>query len=310
MRGSHLPRRVDPWLRGLGQPRHRVATSFSLAASPTSERDAKMRHPPNWSYAMRWAILWMLCTSMAFGADSDSQTATPKKQAAEWKDRELKKLREEQKTLEDKSSEFKRSRQFVEVNRLEKDIRAVKRQIAGIVKMSDEEAAQRYDAEQQTEREAAELAANKAAERQMAELREQEQRKADVARRQGNTDSPLKILGAMIAFNSIGTPEVMIRVTNDSAKTIEAFKVDAELFNKFDEPVTFAGSDKAFRGIDQETLEVGKTRTCTWNLALRDTAARATLWVSRIKFSDGTEWLQDKELAAKRPGNLVTAKTK
>lgn len=136
-----------------------------------------------------------------------------------------------------------------------------------------------------------------------------------VAERQARKDEaeqrklthPLVMKKMGIVLNRIGVPELVVQVRNDSGETIEAFTVSAECFNKFDEPIGLGG-DNLFKGISQDTLRDGESELCEWTLTLRNSTSYAKVWISRIKFSDGTVWEQSKEDAQSRDKSYLTAR--
>lgn len=117
---------------------------------------------------------------------------------------------------------------------------------------------------------------------------------------------PLVIKKMGIVVNRIGVPELVVQVRNESGESIEAFTVSALCFNKFDEPMGLGG-DNLFNGISQDLLEDGESDLCQWSLTLRNATAYANIWISRIKFADGTVWEQSKEDAQSRDKSYLKA---
>lgn len=243
------------------------------------------------------AFLLMVVPVIALAADADTKPLSQDEKGLRWKEKRLAELGAELKELEGKVSEFKRSRQFVEVNKVDKEIRDLKKTILGVRKMTTQEAFLNYEKEQSA---LAEEQRKKAAAQEMAE--------AERKRKANNTERPLVIAAIGIVENSIGIPELVVDVANDCAQGIEAFTIDGELFNKFNEPVNFGRDQNRFSCISQASIPVGATQRCRHTLVLRDTATRADIWISRIKFADGSEWKQDKETAKTRPGNIAAAR--
>lgn len=249
------------------------------------------------------ALLLVAIPVIAMGADTDTKSVQDT-HGAQWKNKKLAELADELSDLEHELSEFKRSRQFVEANKVDKDIRALKKSISSVKKMTLQEAFVKYETEQR-QRDQADASPKVG----MVSQAEAKSGGAESDKVEYDPDKPLRIAKMGIVPNRIGTPEIVISVVNSSPQAIEAFKVDAEVFNKFGDAVTKGIGDNSFRGIDQERLKPGESRLCRWTLHLQQTAARADIWVSRVMFADGTEWTQDKETAQSRKGNFVTAKT-
>lgn len=118
---------------------------------------------------------------------------------------------------------------------------------------------------------------------------------------------PLLITGAMISRNQIGVPEVTIAVGNTTDRTIEAFDVEIECWNAFDEPVGFGG-DNVYGGTSQKTIGESEIVTATWMLSGHDTTTRVAVRVTRVKPSYGNVWEQTREEAERSPGSIVRAK--
>lgn len=147
--------------------------------------------------------------------------------------------------------------------------------------------------------------AKKASAEELQQMIDERQAKKDEAEQRKLTH-PLIIKKMGIIINRIGVPELVVQVRNDSGDTIEAFTVCAECFNKFDEPVGLGG-DNLFKGISQQTLKDGELDLCEWTLTLRNATSYANIWISRIKFSDGTVWEQSKDEAQSRLGSFQKA---
>lgn len=103
---------------------------------------------------------------------------------------------------------------------------------------------------------------------------------------------PVRVLATGIHPNAIGIPEISVEVQNTKPLSVEAFEIDVECFDKFDEPVSWPGKGNVFRGISQTTLPPKETKRTSWQLSLHRNTTRAKLWVSRVKLSDGTVWSQ------------------
>lgn len=117
---------------------------------------------------------------------------------------------------------------------------------------------------------------------------------------------PLLISGATISRNSIGAPEVTIAVGNTTDRTIEAFDVEIECWNAFDEPVNALG-DNIYHGTSQKPIAASEVVTSTWMLSVHPTTARVSVRVTRVKPSHGNVWEQGREEAERSPGAIVQA---
>lgn len=115
-------------------------------------------------------------------------------------------------------------------------------------------------------------------------------------------DRPLVIEALGLYPNVINLPELAVRVRNQSGKRVEAFTVSAECFNKFDEPVGDFKGNNVYSGIAQTGIADRDTARFTWQLSLHRNTARVRVWVTRARFSDGTEWSQTKAEAVRQGG--------
>lgn len=118
---------------------------------------------------------------------------------------------------------------------------------------------------------------------------------------------PVVIAGVALGRNSIGSPQVTISVGNMTDRTVEAFDVEMECWNSFDEPVE-AGGDNVVGATCQRPLEGGQADTAVWNLPLHDTTTRIAVRITRAKPQGGNIWSQTREEAARSPGAIVEAK--
>lgn len=118
---------------------------------------------------------------------------------------------------------------------------------------------------------------------------------------------PLLIGGVVLQENEIGHPEVTISVGNLTDRTIEAFDVEIECWNAFDEPMTVLGRNE-FGATSQEPIRESEVTTATWMIPLRENTAKVAVRVTRVKPSYGNVWEQTREEAEQSPGAIVTAK--
>ena len=117
---------------------------------------------------------------------------------------------------------------------------------------------------------------------------------------------PLEITATGINPNAIGIPSLTIAVRNIKDLRVEAFEIDVECFDKFGDPVNWPGKGNLYRGISQESIDAKQAARRSWDLHLHQNTAKANLWISRVKLSDGTVWQQSRAEAS-RAGQLAPA---
>jgi hypothetical protein len=118
---------------------------------------------------------------------------------------------------------------------------------------------------------------------------------------------PLLIGGVALQENEIGHPEVTVCVGNLTDRTIEAFDVEVECWNAFDEPMAVLGRNE-FGATSQEPIRESEVTTATWMIPLRENTAKVAVRVVRVKPAYGNVWEQTREEAERAPGAIVTAK--
>ena len=111
---------------------------------------------------------------------------------------------------------------------------------------------------------------------------------------------PLSIEALGLHSNVINLPQLVVVTTNNAGKPVEAYTVSAECFNKFDEPVKDIAGNNVYSGISQDKIPAGKKDKSSWQMSLHRNTAYARVWITRVRFSDGTEWQQTKEEAIER----------
>jgi hypothetical protein len=111
---------------------------------------------------------------------------------------------------------------------------------------------------------------------------------------------PLSIEALGLHSNVINLPELVVVSKNNTDKPIEAYTVNAECFNKFDEPVKDIAGNNVYRGISQTTIQAGQKDKGFWQMSLHRNTAYARVWITRVRFADGTEWQQTKQEAMDR----------
>jgi hypothetical protein len=111
---------------------------------------------------------------------------------------------------------------------------------------------------------------------------------------------PLAIEALGLHPNVINLPQLVVVTKNNTATPIEAYTVSAECFNKFDEPVNDIAGNNVYKGISQAAIPAGQNDKASWQMSLHRNTAYARIWITRVKFSDGTEWHQTKQEAMNR----------
>lgn len=201
-----------------------------------------------------------------------------RKAGQELKEILISQLKEEIKTLESERSAALRKGKPSKVSPLTKQIKSKKAELS---------AAESKDADEHY----AEMVEKKEAEQQAA---------AKAARMKALEESrpPIEIVATGIHRNAINGASLTIEIQNTKDRAIEAFEVDVECFDKFDDPVSWPGKGNLFTGLSQSTLEAKKKTRAKWDLHLHRNTAKAKLWITRVKFADGAEWRQTRAEAA------------
>jgi hypothetical protein len=118
---------------------------------------------------------------------------------------------------------------------------------------------------------------------------------------------PVFIDIAEVQRNAIGLPELKVWVSNTTDSEIEAFEVEAECFNSFDEPVKDLTGSNVFKGVCTTALNPREQSSFSWQLSLQGGTTRAVVWVKRVKLVDGEVWSQTRAEAEKKKYGLTTA---
>ena len=111
-----------------------------------------------------------------------------------------------------------------------------------------------------------------------------------------------------INTNIIGLPEIILEVRNNTGKTVEAIEFEADCFNKFDEPVNKLAGDNRFGAHWKYEIAPRATERIKAQMSLQRSTAKADVWISRVKLSDGQVWTQSKEEAKKQPYGMAKAR--
>jgi hypothetical protein len=104
---------------------------------------------------------------------------------------------------------------------------------------------------------------------------------------------PLKISGVVIRKNTIGVPEVKIQITNDTDSDAVAVRLNIECWNRFGEKVKNFSGNSIFNAIGQDTIPSHGEDVSTWMLATQENTTKVCVYITHIKFKNGTEWKRD-----------------
>jgi hypothetical protein len=103
---------------------------------------------------------------------------------------------------------------------------------------------------------------------------------------------PVAVTRTIMSRNSIGEPVMGLEIRSLSDKTIDAVEFRAEVFDNFNEPargrwrednLILANSDQSIR--PRQTRRIGY-----WTLHNNESATKGIATISRVHFTDGTEW--------------------
>lgn len=133
-----------------------------------------------------------------------------------------------------------------------------------------------------------------------AQIRKSNEHLAATNAAEDKKNRPLVIEALGLHLNVISLPQLVVVTKNNTGTPIEAYTVSAECFNKFDEPVNDIAGSNVYRGISQTTIPAGQKDKGSWQMSLHRNAAYARVWITRVKFADGTEWHQTKQEAMDR----------
>lgn len=104
---------------------------------------------------------------------------------------------------------------------------------------------------------------------------------------------PLRLMKAMVTFNSIDNPEARVVVRNVSRKTVDAFTVGIYCYSRFGDPVNhYVDDTNKFGGMAQETIRPGQTIGADhgWTLYGHDNTAKIKAVLEKVHMTDGSVW--------------------
>ena len=103
----------------------------------------------------------------------------------------------------------------------------------------------------------------------------------------------VEILSTYIEMDSIGTPNLVVKLKNNAGQAVDAVTIETYFFNNYDEPIGKWNSHSAepFYGIIQKRIESGATYTTQFNLAVYDLATKAEpATVYSVHYVDGSSY--------------------
>ena len=110
---------------------------------------------------------------------------------------------------------------------------------------------------------------------------------------------PLEIVGHRLRDNSIGLPELSLRLNNIRDSAAVAYVIEADCYNNFGDKVRSLGQGShTYRGIGQTTIAGNDSEVATWQLSLYDTTTKAVVRIVRVKLRNGVEWNDEDGAAA------------
>lgn len=100
---------------------------------------------------------------------------------------------------------------------------------------------------------------------------------------------PLKIMRAIIGHDIIGQPILTLEVK--ARQNIEAYEIEADAFDKFNEPVKSWGfSGHEHGAMCQDRIPAGKNNSSSWTMSGAEGVGLFKCKVLRVKLADGTVW--------------------
>ncbi|EPY06944.1 copper amine oxidase domain-containing protein [Paenibacillus alvei TS-15] len=107
-----------------------------------------------------------------------------------------------------------------------------------------------------------------------------------------NKYQPLKVTATQVDYDSIGTPEVSIKVWNLTEKRIIAFETTITGFDGYNRVVRNSLSgESSLKGIAQDfNLDWGGSSVFTWKMYFHDNTMKINAKITSVRYSDGTVW--------------------
>lgn len=104
------------------------------------------------------------------------------------------------------------------------------------------------------------------------------------------TPAPVEISKVIVKDDGFGNPTVSLNLKNISEKEIDGVKIEIKTFNNFDEPAKGFLSDNTFRGVSQDKIVAGGSKTVSWTLYNYEGVTKAQPTITSIHFVDGSGW--------------------
>jgi hypothetical protein len=224
------------------------------------------------------ALCLVCCSVTAADAAAEPAELTEEQQriAAAEKTLRLKEMAEEVKEAEKAVKEKQRTRDKEQIQNAKDDLSSARKKLAAGRQRTDQEWLD------------------------SAQIRKANDHLAASNKEDAKKSRPLSIEALGLHSNVINLPQLVVVTANNTRTPVEAYTVSAECFNKFDEPVSDISGNNVFSGISQDTIQAGQKGKSSWQMSLHRNTAYARVWLTRVRFSDGTEWHQTKDEALSR----------
>lgn len=107
-----------------------------------------------------------------------------------------------------------------------------------------------------------------------------------------NKYQPLQVTATQVDYDSIGTPEVSIKVWNLTEKRIIAFETTITGYDGYNRVVRNSLSgESSLKGIAQDfDLDWGRSSVFTWKMYFHDNTMKINAKITSVRYSDGTVW--------------------
>lgn len=109
---------------------------------------------------------------------------------------------------------------------------------------------------------------------------------------------PITLNKVTVRPNVIGEPQLSLSLTNNSSKSIDAFKIRVSAYDNYGTKLKeFGYGDDYYAGISQDTIPPGSTSSSdkSWTLHGFESGRKFVVRLISLHFSDGTEWSTEKD---------------
>lgn len=256
---------------------------------------------------MKYALAFVLAVSCVALVAEDDASNSPSQESQEFtkeemavakqcRERSLKQLRDELAGCQKRLSANRSPVDSEQRKELKDAVAKKKEELATAIGQPTSHWLKQAEAEKEIqEKQAAKAIEESRKERERIAAEEEETRK----------NRPISIEAIGLRPNVINLPELIVICRNNTTIPVEAYTINAECFNKFDEPVADIAGNNVFKGISQTTIQAGKKERSSWQMSLHRNTAYAKVWISRVRFATGAEWNQTKEEAKSRQRSFV-----